>query len=136
MIIHEGQLTYARQHLHLIADMGQWWFETTGLPLPLGANAIRRDLGDTVVRDVHRLLKASIQYGLTHRDEALDYALSYGRGLDRNNADQFVGMYVNDCTLDFGERGRRAVRELLERGYRSSVIPTLVRPEFVDSPAD
>ncbi len=131
LIIHEGQLTYARDNLHLVADMGAWWFEATGLPLPLGANAIRRDLGDAVIQDVHRLLKASIEFGLAHRDEALDYALSYGRGLDRDDADQFVGMYVNDYTLDFGEQGRHAVRELLERGHTSGVIPTLVRPEFV-----
>ncbi len=131
LIIHEGQLTYARENLQLIADMGQWWFDETGLPLPLGANAIRRDLGSEAIRDVHRLLKASIEYGLTHRQEALDYALSYGRGLDRDDADKFVGMYVNDYTLDFGDRGRRAVRELLERGHRSNVIPNLVVPEFV-----
>jgi 1,4-dihydroxy-6-naphthoate synthase len=131
LIIHEGQLTYARENLQLIADMGQWWFDETGLPLPLGANAIRRDLGSEAIRDVHRLLKASIEYGLTHRQEALDYALSYGRGLDRDDADKFVGMYVNDYTLDFGDRGRQAVRELLERGHRSNVIPNLVVPEFV-----
>jgi 1,4-dihydroxy-6-naphthoate synthase len=131
LIIHEGQLTYSRENLHLVADMGQWWFDETGLPLPLGANAIRRDLGSTVIDDVHGLLRASIEYGLEHRDEALDYALSYGRGLDRGDADKFVGMYVNDYTLDFGQRGRQAVRELLERGYRSNIIPHRIAPEFV-----
>jgi 1,4-dihydroxy-6-naphthoate synthase len=131
LIIHEGQLTYARENLHLVADMGQWWFDQTGLPLPLGANAIRRDLGSPVINDVHGLLRASIEFGLAHRDEALDYALSYGRGLDRSDADQFVGMYVNDYTLDFGDRGRQAVRELLERGYQCNVIPHQIAPEFV-----
>jgi 1,4-dihydroxy-6-naphthoate synthase len=131
LIIHEGQLTYARENLHLVADMGQWWFDETGLPLPLGANAVRRDLGRAVIDDVHRLLRASIEFGLNHRAEALDYALTYGRGLDRSDADEFVGMYVNDYTLDFGDRGRQAVRELLERGYRSNVIPHLIAPEFV-----
>jgi 1,4-dihydroxy-6-naphthoate synthase len=131
LIIHEGQLTYAREQLHLVADMGQWWFDETGLPLPLGANAIRRDLGTTVIQDVHQLLKASIEFGLTHRDEALDYALCFGRGLERSDADRFVGMYVNDYTIDFGETGRRAVGELLARGHRAGVIPELVSPEFV-----
>lgn len=131
LIIHEGQLTYADHQLQLIEDMGKWWFEETGLPLPLGANAIRKDLGDDVIRDVNRLLKESIQYGLDHRGEALDYALQYGRDLDRDKADRFVGMYVNDWTLDFGPRGREAVTTLLARGYEAGVIPQLVVPEFV-----
>jgi len=131
LIIHEGQLTYAQQGLELIVDTGQWWFEQTGLPLPLGANAIRRDLGPEAIADVHRLLLESIRYGLEHREEALDYALGYGRGLDHGKADQFVEMYVNDWTLDFGPRGREAVAELLARGHRAGVIPTLVEPEFV-----
>ena len=131
LIIHEGQLTYASQRLQLIVDTGEWWFEHTGLPLPLGANAIRRDLGEEAIRDVHRLLRQSIEYGLEHRDEALAYAMSFGRGLDRSKADQFVGMYVNDWTLDFGPVGRQAVTRLLAEGHAAGVIPTLVLPEFV-----
>ena len=131
LIIHEGQLTYAEDNLQLIIDLGKWWFQDTGLPLPLGANAIRKDLGESAINDVHRLLKESIQYGLDNRDAALDYALGFGRGLDRAKADEFVGMYVNDWTLDFGQRGREAVTELLRRGHETKVIPELVTPEFV-----
>ncbi len=131
LIIHEGQLTYDRQGLELIVDTGQWWFEETGLPLPLGANAIRKDLGPEAIRDVHRLLLASIRSALEHREEALGYALGLGRGLDHAKADQFVEMYVNDWTLDFGPRGRHAVAELLARGHRAGLIPELVEPEFV-----
>ncbi len=131
LIIHEGQLTYGDRNLQLVVDLGCWWYERTGgLPLPLGANAIRRDLGPEVIRDVNRLLTESIRYGLTHREEALDYALRYGRDLDRGKADRFVGMYVNDWTLDFGERGRQAVRLLLKEGYEAGVIPHPVEPEF------
>jgi 1,4-dihydroxy-6-naphthoate synthase len=132
LVIHEGQLTYADQDLRLVIDTGQWWFGETGLPLPLGANAVRKDLGAQTIRQVNRLLKESIQYGLDHRDEALDYALSYGRGLDRAKADRFVGMYVNDWTLDFGPRGHEAVTQLLARGHAAGVIPKLIVPEFVD----
>ena len=132
LVIHEGQLTYADQDLELVIDTGQWWFEQTGLPLPLGANAVRKDLGPRVIQEVNRLLKASIEYGLDHREEALDYALSYGRGLDRGQADKFVGMYVNDWTLDFGPRGREAVRELLARGHAAGVIPKPITPEFAE----
>ena len=132
LIIHEGQLTYGDRHLKLIVDTGKWWHDETGLPLPLGANGVRKDLGPDVMRDVTRLLKQSIQYGLAHRQEALDYALQYGRDLDRGRADQFVGMYVNDWTLDFGPRGREAVRRLLSNGHRAGVIPHEVEPEFVD----
>jgi 1,4-dihydroxy-6-naphthoate synthase len=132
LIIHEGQLTYGDQQLQLIVDTGQWWFNHTGLPLPLGANAIRRDLGVEAIRDVHRLLLESIQYGLEHRDEALSYALSYGRGLNRSKADQFVEMYVNQWTLDFGPIGRQAVARLLAEGNAAGIIPTLVVPEFVE----
>jgi 1,4-dihydroxy-6-naphthoate synthase len=133
LIIHEGQLTYADRGLTLIIDTGKWWQDTTGLPLPLGANAIRRDLGTAVIADVNRLLKQSIQYALGHRDEALQYALRYGRDLDRARADRFVGMYVNDWTLDFGPRGREAVRTLLARGHAAGVIEKLVVPEFVET---
>lgn len=132
LIIHEGQLTYGERFLKLIVDLGRWWHDETGLPLPLGANAIRKDLGPQTIREVNDLLKQSIRYGLEHRAEALDYALKYGRDLDREKADRFVGMYVNDWTLDFGPRGREAVRELLTRGHASGVIPNLVTPEFVE----
>jgi 1,4-dihydroxy-6-naphthoate synthase len=133
LIIHEGQLTYAEQGLTLVVDTGKWWMDTTGLPLPLGANAVRKDLGPAVIADVNRLLKQSIEYGLEHRQEALEYALQYGRDLDRMKADRFVGMYVNDWTLDFGARGREAVRTLLARGHACGVVPKLVMPEFVES---
>ena len=132
LIIHEGQLTYAEQNLHMLVDMGVWWYEQTQLPLPLGANAVRKDLGAAVISDVNRLLKESIQYGLDHRSAALEYALQYGRDLDRAKADTFVGMYVNDWTLDFGERGREAVALLLRRGYEAGVIPQKIDPEFVE----
>jgi 1,4-dihydroxy-6-naphthoate synthase len=132
LIIHEGQLTYANHKLSLIVDTGRWWMDETGLPLPLGGNAIRRDLGPDAIRDVNRLLKESIEYGLAHRQEALEHAMQYGRDLDRPLTDQFVGMYVNDWTLDFGLRGRKAVAELLARGFEAGAIPTKVVPEFVE----
>jgi 1,4-dihydroxy-6-naphthoate synthase len=130
LIIHEGQLTYSEHKLELIVDTGQWWYDETGLPLPLGANGIRKDLGSDTISEVQRLLRASIEFGLSHRQAALDYALGFGRGLDRAKADQFVGMYVNDWTLDFGPRGRQAVAELLARGHAAGVIRKLVVPEF------
>jgi 1,4-dihydroxy-6-naphthoate synthase len=131
LIIHEGQLTYADQGLSLVVDLGRWWKEETGLPLPLGANAIRRDLGQTAMDEVTALLKQSIQYGLEHRREALDYAQRFGRDLDSERADRFVGMYVNDWTLDFGPRGREAVAVLLQRAHDAGVIPEPVKVEFV-----
>ncbi len=131
LVIHEGQLTYEEQDLKLVVDLGKWWMEETDLPLPLGCNGIRKDLGEATILDVNRLLYQSIKHGLDHRKAALDYALSWGRGLERSKADTFVGMYVNDWTLDFGSRGREAVRLLLQRGYEAGVIPTLVEPEFV-----
>lgn len=131
LIIHEGQLTYASQGLHLIVDLGKWWFQETGLPLPLGANAIRRDLGREAMEEVTSLLKQSIQYGLDHREAALEYALQFGRDLDDRKADTFVGMYVNDWTIDFGPRGREAVKVLLDRGYEAGVIPHKVNLEFI-----
>mgnify|MGYP001454453683 CR=1 FL=1 len=131
LIIHEGQLTYADQGLSLIVDMGKWWMQETGLPLPLGANAIRKDLGEETMDEVTVLLKKSIQYGLDHRAEALEYALQFGRNLDRSKADEFVGMYVNDWTLDFGERGREAVSVLLQRAHEAGVIPDPVKLEFI-----
>ena len=132
LIIHEGQLTFGEKQLKLIVDLGVWWHDETGLPLPLGGNAIRKDLGPENMREVQRLLKESIQYGLQHRKEALDYALQFGRDLNRGQADKFVGMYVNDWTLDFGPRGREAVCLLLQRGHEAGIIPHLVVPEFVD----
>ncbi|MBI2080685.1 MAG: ABC transporter substrate-binding protein [candidate division NC10 bacterium] len=123
LLIHEGQLTYGQHGLRRVVDLGEWWHETTGLPLPLGANAVRRDLGDATVRDLSRLLKASIRYGLEHRQEALAHALQFGRGLDLAAADRFVGMYVNDYTLDFGKSGRRAVDVLLQMGWEEGVLP-------------
>ncbi len=131
LIIHEGQLTFSQNGLQLITDLGQWWKQETGLPLPLGANAVRRDLGSKTIHEIARLLRQSIEYGLAHRQEALDYALQYGRDLDRGQADKFVGMYVNDWTLDFGEAGRAAVTELLRRGHGCGLLPKLIQPEFV-----
>lgn len=132
LIIHEGQLTYQNQGLHLIVDLGKWWYQRTdGLPLPLGGNAIRRDLGAQGMREVTQLLKQSIQYGLDHRQEALTHAMQYGRDLDRAKADTFVGMYVNDWTLDFGEKGRQAVRQLLREAHEQGIIPRPVDLEFI-----
>jgi 1,4-dihydroxy-6-naphthoate synthase len=133
LVIHEGQLTYQEQGLHLIVDLGKWWMEETGYPLPLGANGIRKDLGMDVIKEVNRLLRESIVHGLQHRQTALDYALGFGRGLDRGKADQFVGMYVNDWTVEFGSRGREAVALLLRKGYEAGIIDRLVVPEFVES---
>lgn len=132
LIIHEGQLTYGERKLALSVDLGEWWFQETGLPLPLGGNVIRKDLGDDAMREVNRLLRLSIEYGLEHRRDALDHALQYGRDLNRDQADKFVGMYVNDWTIDWGSRGREAVRLLLRRGFEAGVIPKLIEPEFVD----
>lgn len=132
LLIHEGQLTYAAQGLHLVADMGEWWFGETGLPLPLGGNVIRKDLDEALKRKVSRHLKDSIAYGLEHRSSALDHAMRYARGLERNDADTFVGMYVNDWTLDYGERGRAAIRLFLNRGVEAGIIPHPVTVEFVD----
>jgi 1,4-dihydroxy-6-naphthoate synthase len=134
LVIHEGQLTYGSQGLVKILDLGEWWHELTGgLPLPLGANAVRRDLdeGDTLPR-LSRLLRASIAYGLEHRTGALAHAEQFGRGLDNDLADRFVGMYVNDRTLDYGEDGRAAVAELLRRGHEAGLIDRAPRVDFVE----
>lgn len=131
LIIHEGQLTYQNQGLQLLVDLGVWWKEKTELPLPLGGNVVRRDLGKSTIRDVSRLLKESIRYALEHRQDALSYALQYARDMDRGLADKFVGMYVNDWTLDYGPRGRAAVNRLLEEGHRAGVIPFQVAVDFV-----
>ncbi len=132
LIIHEGQLTFQNQGLRLVVDLGVWWQEKTGLPLPLGGNAVRRDLGPETMQTISRLLKESIRYGLDHRKEALAYALRYARDMTEELADRFVGMYVNDWTLDYGPRGRAAVQRLLDEGHRAGVIPAPVAVEFVD----
>jgi 1,4-dihydroxy-6-naphthoate synthase len=132
LIIHEGQLTFQNQGLELIVDLGVWWHEWTGLPLPLGGNVVRRDLGDATIRQISRLLKESIQYSLAHRSEALDYALQYARDMDKALADRFVGMYVNDWTLDYGPRGREAVTRLLAEAHKAGIIPIPVNVEFVE----
>jgi 1,4-dihydroxy-6-naphthoate synthase len=131
LLIHEGQLTYQDHGLHLIADMGAWWYERTGLPLPLGGNVVRKDLGPSLTATISRHLRASIAYGLEHRAPALAHAMQYARGLDPAKADTFVGMYVNEWTLDYGERGRTAVQRLLDEGFASGVIPQRVAVEFV-----
>lgn len=132
LIIHEGQLTFQNQGLHLVVDLGVWWQQQTQLPLPLGGNVVRKDLGSETMREVSRLLRESIQYSLDHRRGALEYALNYARDMDIALADKFVGMYVNDWTLDYGDRGRAAVRRLLEEGHRAGIIPSPTEVEFVD----
>src|SRR5712692_10937120 len=132
LLIHEGQLTYADEGLRKIVDLGEWWAERTGgLPLPLGGNVIRRDLGAQTIAALSRLLRESIAYGLAHRDEAVRYAMQFGRGLDRVRTDRFVGMYVNDLTLDYGQRGRQAVGRLLGDARAMGVLPNPVTVEFV-----
>jgi 5,8-dihydroxy-2-naphthoate synthase len=132
LIIHEGQLTFDKSGLHRIVDMGVWWRERTGLPLPLGGNAIRRRLGRELISTVSRALRDSIQYALDHRPEALSYALQFARDLEPQLADRFVGMYVNERTLDYGADGRDAVRRLLEMGYDAGIIPHRAHVEFVE----
>jgi 1,4-dihydroxy-6-naphthoate synthase len=131
LIIHEGQLTYKNLGLHLLLDTGVWWHEKTGLPLPLGGNCIRKDLGRRVMQEVTDILKRSIQYSLDHRAEAVEYALAFGRDLDRKLADQFVGMYVNDWTLDYGPRGREAISQLLRAGAAAGLVPDVGDVEYV-----
>lgn len=131
LIIHEGQLTYAKEGLVLIEDMGKWWKSETGLPLPLGVNVVRKDLGPEAVREVSRCMRESISAGLAHRGKALDYALQFARGMDVSTSDEFVGMYVNDRTLDMGEDGVRAIRTLLAEGARAGIVPT-VEVQVVD----
>jgi 5,8-dihydroxy-2-naphthoate synthase len=133
LLIHEGQLTFGDRGLHLWADLGEWWDRETGLPLPLGGNVVRRDLGEPLLRAIARDLKASIEYGLSHRAAALAHAQSFSRGLDPERTDRFVDMYVNDYTVNFGERGRQAVRELLTRGARAGLVPSPVAVEFVEA---
>ena len=134
VVIHEGQLTYAQGGLNKVVDLGEWWHQTTGLPLPLGGNVIRRSLGRSTLETVAKVLRESIRYSLEHREEALEYAMQFARGLDRSTADQFVSMYVNHWTLDFGEQGRQAVQTLLDHAYQKGLIPSKVTAEFVEYP--
>jgi 1,4-dihydroxy-6-naphthoate synthase len=131
LLIHEGQLTYADAGLSLWTDLGAWWLADSGLPLPLGGNVVRRDLGDPVIAQIARDLRASIRYGLEHREPALVHAGRYSRGLSEQHTDRFVGMYVNQWTVDWGPRGRRAVQVLLDRGATAGLIPSRVAVEFV-----
>lgn len=132
LLIHEGQLTYQERGLHLIADLGAWWHQETGLPLPLGGNVVRKDLGADLIKTLSRHLRDSIAYSLKHRAAALDHAMSYARGLERQMADTFVGMYVNERTLDYGADGKAAVRLFLQKGFEQGVIPHAVDVEFVE----
>ena len=132
VVIHEGQLTWQEEGFSKIVDLGVWWAEESGgLPLPLGGNVIRRDLGDEMMKSVAALLKESIEYSLTNREKALDYALDYGRGLDRDKADRFVGMYVNDLTVDYGERGRKGMQTFLDRAYAERLIPKVPQLDYL-----
>lgn len=131
LIIHEGQLTYRRYRLECVVDLGKWWKETTDLPLPLGGNCIRRELGTDAMTQVTAILKRSIEYGLAHREEAIEYALRYARDMGNELADRFVGMYVNEWTIDYGDIGRRAVRELLRRGHEIGMVPDVGEIDFI-----
>jgi len=131
LLIHEGQLTYQDEGLRKIVDLGEWWHERTGgLPLPLGGNIIRRDLGPEMIRKVSKMLHDSIAHALSHRQEAVDYAIQFGRGLDRTRTDRFVGMYVNELTLGYGDRGRQAVERLMGEAFEKGLIPNRVNVEF------
>ncbi len=131
LLIHEGQLFYPRKGLHKVLDLGEWWHQRHGLPLPMGGNVIRRDLGLELIREVSNLLRESIRYSLTHREDALQYAMQFARDMDPALADRFVGMWVNELTLDYTDRGREAVRRLLEEGYEKGIIPNRVPVDFV-----
>src|SRR6185436_18791545 len=133
LIIHEGQLTYASHGLRRVLDLGEWWKRETGLPLPLGGNAVRRDLGADMMRRLARLVRECVLYSLAHREAALEYALRFARGMATGVADRFVGMWVNDMTVDCGERGRLAVQTLLDRGHEAGIIPRRVSVDFVDA---
>jgi len=133
LIIHEGQLTFGGQGLAKVLDLGAWWKEETGLPLPLGGNAVRRDLGPELMARLTRLVRETVRYSLAHRSEALEYAMTYARGMDPAVADRFVGMWVNDMTIDAGERGRQAVQAFLDRGFEAGVIPKRVAIDFVEA---
>lgn len=131
LLIHEGQLTYAARGFEKIVDLGEWWKAETGLPLPLGGNAIKKSLGPEMIQRVSRLLRESIEFGLAHRDQAVRHSMAYARGMQTDLTDRFVGMYVNDYTIDYGDRGRRAVELLLKRGYEAGILPGPVELEFV-----
>ena len=131
LLIHEGQLFYQRKGLHKVLDLGEWWHERHGLPLPMGGNAIKRDLGPELTKDVSNLLRESIRYSLTHREDALQYAMQFARDMDPALADRFVGMWVNELTLDYTDRGREAVKLLLEEGFEKGIIPQRVPVDFV-----
>ena len=131
LLIHEGQLTYREMGLHKVIDLGEWWLKETGLPLPLGGNVIKRDLGKRMMERVSVDIRKSIQYGLDHREEAMAYAIQFSRGLDTQRVDRFIGMYVNDLTLDYGSEGKQAVKKLLQEAYRKKIIPERVALEFV-----
>jgi 1,4-dihydroxy-6-naphthoate synthase len=133
LVIHEGQLTYGGQGLVKLVDLGVWWKAETGLPLPLGGNAVRRDLGPELVARLTRLVRETVQHSLAHRAQALEYAMSFARGMDPDVADRFVGMWVNDMTIEMGERGRRAVQLFLDRGFEAGVIPKRVSVDFVEA---
>jgi 1,4-dihydroxy-6-naphthoate synthase len=133
LVIHEGQLTYGGQGLNKVLDLGAWWKQETGLPLPLGGNAVRRDLGPDLMARLTRLVRDTVRYSLAHRADALRYALGFARGMDPTVADRFVGMWVNDMTVDCGPRGREAVQTLLDRGHAAGIIPRAVRVDFVDA---
>jgi 1,4-dihydroxy-6-naphthoate synthase len=133
LIIHEGQLTYRQLDLHLVVDLGVWWHQRTQLPLPLGGNCIRKDLGLPVMQEVTNILKRSIQYSLDHRAEAVEYALQFGRDLDRGLADRFVGMYVNHWTLDYGPRGKAAIDRLLSEGTAAGLVPAIPKIDYVNA---
>jgi 1,4-dihydroxy-6-naphthoate synthase len=131
LLIHEGQLFYQRKGLHKVLDLGEWWHQRHGLPLPMGGNAIKRELGPQLTKEVSNLLRESIRYSLSHREDALQYALQFARDMDPALADRFVGMWVNELTLDYTDRGREAVRLLLEEGFEKGVIPNRVPVDFV-----
>jgi 1,4-dihydroxy-6-naphthoate synthase len=131
LIIHEGQLTYGGQGLHKVLDLGAWWKDETGLPLPLGGNAVRRDLGPELMARLTRMVRDTVRYSLDHRPQALEYAMTFARGMETGIADRFVGMWVNEMTLDCGERGRKAVQLFLDRGHEAGVIPKRVVADFV-----
>src|SRR4051812_34128289 len=131
LLIHEGQLTYREMGMHKVLDLGEWWLERTDLPLPLGGNVIKRDLGRETMERVGQDIKKSIQYGLDHREEAMAYAIQFSRGLDTQKADRFIGMYVNELTLDYGPEGREAVRRLLDEAHEKGIIPKKVELEFI-----
>jgi 1,4-dihydroxy-6-naphthoate synthase len=133
LVIHEGQLTYGGQGLHKVADLGAWWKDETGLPLPLGGNAVRRDLGPELMARLTRLVRETVKHSLAHRPQALEYAMTFARGMDPKVADRFVGMWVNDMTVEMGERGRRAVQVFLDHGVEAGLIPQKVALDFVEA---